>query len=240
MSTRVGLAVIVSALVLATCAPAAPAPQAAPAASRAPARGAPASGAPTNAGAEQLQALVDGARREGELTFMWIEGAAGGGEAVRRWAEGFNKLYGSSLQVRFTPGPAMPEMTSRLIQEYQAGRRAVSDILIGSTSSVVAMLAADGLEPVDWASWAPNVRQPQLITPGNVAVALDSAMPGITYNTQRVAPGAVPRSMQDLLKPEYKGRIASTPYVAGFPDLGTPELWGEQAVLDYMSRSSSS
>jgi hypothetical protein len=46
----------------------------------------------------------------------------------------------------------------------------------------------------------------------------------------------VPRTMQDLLKPEYKGRIASTPYGAMFDYLATDEVWGEQRTLDYVAR----
>ena len=57
--------------------------------------------------------------------------------------------------------------------------------------------------------------------------------PGITYNTQRVSGAAVPRTLQDLLKPEFKGRIASTPYAAGFNRLASPEVWGEQRTLEY-------
>ena len=41
--------------------------------------------------------------------------------------------------------------------------------------------------------------------------------------------------MADLLKPQYKGRIASTPYAAGFDWLAVPEAWGEQRVLDYLA-----
>src|SRR5215211_5129720 len=37
-----------------------------------------------------LQALVDGARQEGQLTLVWGEGTLGGADGVRRLAEGFN------------------------------------------------------------------------------------------------------------------------------------------------------
>src|SRR5262245_21848312 len=43
-------------------------------------------------------------------------------------------------------------------------------------------------------------------------------------------------SMQDLLKPEYKGRAAPTPYRANFDRLATAELWGKERTLDYVSR----
>jgi iron(III) transport system substrate-binding protein len=48
----------------------------------------------------------------------------------------------------------------------------------------------------------------------------------------------VPRSLQDVLKPQYKGRIASTPYAANFDRLASPELWGEQRAVEYVTKLS--
>src|SRR5262249_13092611 len=133
------------------CAPAASGPT--------PAGGAPApSSAARDAAAspirdEPLQALVEAARREGELVFIWTDTA--NGEGVRRWMEGFNRAYGLNLTVRWTTGPSMPEMANRVAQEYLAGRPASTDVLIGSENHVVDLLKVDGVEPVDWLSWAP-------------------------------------------------------------------------------------
>jgi ABC-type Fe3+ transport system substrate-binding protein len=66
-----------------------------------------------------------------------------------------------------------------------------------------------------------------------MAVTFQSSIPGISYNSARVTGDAVPRSLAALLKPEYKGRVASTPYASGFDRLATPELWGEQRAVEY-------
>jgi len=55
----------------------------------------------------------------------------------------------------------------------------------------------------------------------------------IAYNSNKLKGAAIPTSMQDLLKPQYKGRIAATPYLAGFDVLATPEFWGLQRTLDF-------
>src|SRR5690349_18146960 len=106
--------------------PAAPTAPAAPVASAAPA----AVGAPPTEGAVSpaLQALIDGARREGSLSFTWGVTTTGSPEDMAKLAAGFNRTYGLNLDVRFTPGPAMPEMGSKITQEYQAGRAASSDV----------------------------------------------------------------------------------------------------------------
>jgi iron(III) transport system substrate-binding protein len=95
---------------------------------------------------------------------------------------------------------------------------------------------ANALEPVDWASWAPNVQDPQLTTGGGIGVAFQSSLAGISYNTSRIRGDLVPRTLQDLLKPEYKGRVASTPYAAYFDLLSTDELWGRERTFDYVTR----
>ncbi|HZR99965.1 MAG TPA: ABC transporter substrate-binding protein [Chloroflexota bacterium] len=217
------------------------APARAPTAASAPAAGAP-SAAPSAAAAASPgaagvpAALLEGARRESSLSLVWGEGSGGGSEGARRLASGFNRYYGLNLDVRFTPGPSMPEMAAKVTQEFQGGRTATTDIFTGYGGWMPVMLEAGALEPVEWASIAPNVQDPKLVAAGGAGVTVQSSLQGITYNTNRVAPSEVPHSLQDLLDARYEGRVASTPYASGFDRLPVPELWGEQRTLDFISR----
>ncbi|HEY7065387.1 MAG TPA: ABC transporter substrate-binding protein [Chloroflexota bacterium] len=194
-------------------------------------------GAPAAAAASPaMQALIDGARREGQLNLVWGETTAGGVDAMPRLTAGFNRLYGLNLDVRFTPGPSMPSMAAKIADEYRAGRPASSDVMVGFGGHIVSLVQADALEPVDWASWAPNVQEPRLTGRGGRAVTFQTSLQGLSYNTERVRPDEVPKTLEDLLKPQYKGRIASTPYASGFDRLPVPELWGEQRTLDFVRR----
>jgi iron(III) transport system substrate-binding protein len=218
-------------LALLACAPAA-----APSAPTAPAAQPAAPSPPATVEPQTLSALVEAARREGQLNLVWSENSFGGAEGARRFADGFNRLYGLDVQLRFTPGPAPNEIASRAVQEYQTGRSATTDVLLLGGAPLSGILYADMLERVDWGSWAPNVRNPELVALGGIAVAIAGRMPGITYNTSRVAPDAMPTTLQDMLKPEYKGRIASTPYASAFDWLATSEFWGEQRTREYVTR----
>jgi ABC-type Fe3+ transport system substrate-binding protein len=189
----------------------------------------------TRPGVEQ-QALVEAARREGQLTFVWGASTMGGPDGLRRLADGFNKRYGLQLDVQFTPGPSMPEMAQRIAQEYQAGRPASSDLVPGYAVHMAVAVAANALEPVDWLSWAENVRRAEQIVAGGTAVTFETSTPGITYNTARVRADEVPTSLQDLLNPRYKGRIASTPFAANFDYLATDDLWGESRTMEYLTK----
>ncbi|HEY7060452.1 MAG TPA: ABC transporter substrate-binding protein [Chloroflexota bacterium] len=227
-------------LAVVACTPAAP--PAAPA--RPPAAAVPAEPTPASLWQEatepavEEQALVEGARREGQLTFVWGATTMAGRDGLRRLADGFNRHYGLNLDVQFTPGPSMPEMATRIAQEYLAGRPASSDVLPGYAVHMAMALAADALEPVDWLEWAENVHRPDQVTAGGAAVTFETSTPGITYNTSRVRPDEMPTTMQDLLQPQYKGRIASTPFAANFDYLATDDLWGEQRTMEYLTRLS--
>jgi iron(III) transport system substrate-binding protein len=178
--------------------------------------------------------VIDGARQEGQIVIAW--GSIEESDVRQRLAAGFNKAYGLNLNVQWSPGLSMPQMASRVAQEYQAGRPAATDVLLGSETHMIGMLRADALTPVDWASWAPHVRDARMVAPNGIAVELATRTPGMTYNTTRLSGANVPASMQDLLKPQYKGRIASTVYAANFDRLASPELWGQQRTLDYVGK----
>jgi ABC-type Fe3+ transport system substrate-binding protein len=237
------LSSVLALLLVAACAPSA-APPVAPAQSAAapakPAAAPPpasaASPAPPAQG-DTLQGLVEAARAEGQLNLMWTPSYGGRTGAMERWAEGFNKLYGLNVRVQFTPGPTVPEMLVRTTQEMQGGRAASSDVYLGADRNIVDALAAGVLLPVDWAAWAPNVQNPALLAPRGVAVGFASRTPGFTYNTNRVRPDELPTSFADLLKPQYKGRLAASVFAADhFELLASSEAWGEQRAIEYATR----
>ena len=65
-----------------------------------------------------------------------------------------------------------------------------------------------------------------------------SGLPGTPYNKTRVPKNEMPKTLKDFLKPFWKGKIASTPYVTGLNLLAAKELWGREAALDYVKQFS--
>jgi len=188
--------------------------------------------------APQLQAVIDGARKEGQLNFVWGEGTQGGTKGIEQLAAGFNKAYGLSLKVQFTPGPSMPDMGAKMIQEFQTNRPATSDLYVGYAVHMASAVQAGVLEAVDWPSRAPNIKAPSLASGNGAVVPFETSLDGIGYNTQKLTGSAVPKTLQDLLKPEYKGKLASTPYAANFDYLATDAFWGEQKTVDFITKFS--
>ena len=145
-------------------------------------------------------------------------------------------MYGLNLKVSFTPGPSMPQMAAKVVDEVKAGRAASSDVVLGEALHIITESSNNALTTVDWASWAPAIQNPALIGANGGAVQFELLFPGITYNTSRLKGDAIPKTLENLLKPQYKGHLASTVYAAHFDELSTPELWGPAKTTDYVTK----
>jgi len=187
-----------------------------------------------SAASPALQAIIDGAKKEGEIDLVWPTALIGAN--VQPYIDAFNKTYGLNTSVKFTPGPSMPVLAAKLIQEVQTGRTPETDIYLGASDPFAPMVKANAAAETDW-SWAPNLT-PKLVAPKGVGVIVQDGVDGITYNTNAVKGALVPKTLQDLLKPQFKGRLASTSYAAGFPYLASPDMWGEQRTFDYLTKFS--
>ena len=148
-----------------------------------------------------LQKLVTAAAIEGGLALKWAPGMHDAPDELRRQTDGFNKAYGLNLKVAFTPGPTQSEMTASVSQAVQAGKPAPTDIFLGDETQILALMKANALESVLWTTWAPNIRDPRLTTPGGTAVQVQTRMPGLTYR-----PGS-PATRSRTASPTCCGRV---------------------------------
>jgi iron(III) transport system substrate-binding protein len=239
MALHTGALLLLAAATLlgSACGPAAGPPAAAPAA---PARttesaAAPAPSTVAAATPAALQQLIERARAEGELNLVLSPTFFRGGEALPEIERAFNSHYGLNTTIQRTVGPTMPQVAATIAQEVQAGRKPQTDLFMGSPFQLATLLRAEALEAVDWQ--ALDSRLPALaVAEGNAGVAYISSYSGMTYNQQLIPAGEVPRTLESLLEPKWKGKIASTPYAAGFAPLARATAWGEQRTVDYLGK----
>jgi ABC-type Fe3+ transport system substrate-binding protein len=183
-----------------------------------------------------LSALIEGARKEGQLSIVVGEGTLGGSNSGLGPA--FNKYYGLNLDVRFTPGPPMPNVVAQVVQQYQAHHAAVTDVVVGYANHMMDLIAGGGGEKVDWKDWAPNLQRPELVSPESIAVPVMSSTVGIAYNTTVFQGSDIPTKFTDFLNPKLKGHVATTPYASSFDRLATDDLWGKDKTLDFSRKLS--
>jgi iron(III) transport system substrate-binding protein len=208
----------------------------------APASGArpPAASAPPAVGhSPEVQRLLAAAAAAGEdeLNVSWSQTSMGGGEGIRRYTALFNRMYGTSIRVNFTPGPSMTDMAGKIAQEAAAGRRASSDIFLGSEGHYLALLDRDALEEYDYTLLSPRV-PPDVVVYRNMGVEIYNLVPGIAYNTDLVAPAEVPKKLEDVLDPKWKGKIASTQNASYLDNVVFRPEWGIDRMKAYVARLS--
>lgn len=184
---------------------------------------------------DQLAAVVSAARSELELTLSWAPGFLDAGSETRTLTDGFNKQYGMKLGVITKPtGLSLHDSAARVIDEYRRGAKASTDVVIGTEAEISEMSRAGALYSEPWQSWAPNITNLRMIAAGGVGVQIQTRTPGITYNSTKLTGAAVPKSLADLLKPQYKGRIATTASTSLFERLALDEVWGPERTLGYV------
>ena len=175
-------------------------------------------------------ALIAAAKKEGEVvwyTTLLINQLGG------PLADAFEKKYGIKVSAtRNDPG----ETALRLLNENRANNM-LADVYDGSFAPSV--LERENV----LAKWQPDVAREfpaELVDPQGYWIAhrLTIITPG--YNTTLVPPGTEPKTWDDLLKPEWKNRMAwgvnpGTTGATGFIGLVLASL-GEERGMDYLRK----
>jgi iron(III) transport system substrate-binding protein len=155
-------------------------------------------------GADRHQILLDGAKAEGKI--VWYTSLSG---VYRELVDAFKRKYPDIAIDVYRGGST--DLGPRLMNEAQAGRY-VADAL-ESTPGLLMLLRERNL--------LKSYTSPELARyPDEAKTKADGARIywvtdreaylGFGYNTRLIAPAEVPKSFQDLLRPELKGKLAVT------------------------------
>lgn len=187
-----------------------------------------------------LEKVIAGAKKEGVLRILWTEGHFNGDVGIQKMLDAINKQYGTNIKLQFTAGSSFPANLSRLTQEYKSGQKSSTDVFLGSANHMLSGLETGMLMKVDWESLVERPKPANAlfdrVNPGGVGMAVASRVVGIVYNTNLVKGADIPTSIWDVMKPKWKGQIATTPYVTGFYQLAAPDLLGEKYMIDYVKK----
>src|SRR6185437_4278486 len=183
-----------------------------------------------------LQKVIDGAKQEGKLTLSYAANILGGPEGARVGAAGIKKEFGVDIDVTYFPGPSFAPMAAKLLTEMQAGQPSSTDLYNGTAVEVTPQLSKGLFRKVPWTELYPSRITPQIAEADSRALRIVTKVPGILYN-KRVAPKfAEATSIQDLLKPEFKGKLYTTPYLAGFDVLVAKDVWGYDKTEQFIKQ----
>jgi ABC-type Fe3+ transport system substrate-binding protein len=177
-----------------------------------------------------LKQLASAANKEGELFIKWSAGTFGGPQGAKQLEANINAAYGTKIQVKWAPGGDMPSLGNEIAIAQRNNQPAASDVYVGFSRNMAVFGKHDLFQKGDYRQYSPD-RMSAAIVERDTYVKVYSATVGFTYNKAR-AP-FVPERLADLLKPEWKGKIGTTPFAAGFEQLAAKEAWGPAKTIEF-------
>ena len=184
----------------------------------------------------ELQKVIDEAKKEGRLEIMMADSPFGGSKAVPVVEKGINDMFGTNITVRWTPGPPYAAMGAKIMTENQARQPASSDAYIGTAVQFSPLVKAGLFREIDWAKLYPQRIKASMVEGNKTMLRIYTSLPGIVYNKSAEAMVKATKTLDDYLKPEWKGKFATTPYLAGFDVLIADEHWGEKRTEEYVKK----
>jgi iron(III) transport system substrate-binding protein len=180
----------------------------------------------------ELQRVIAGAKSEGGKLNI-INQSVADPNFINGVAAGMTKRYGFPITLNIAPGPTPSALAPQLVQEFQSNRASSTDIFLGDDVNAMVQVSAGAALEVNWKALDPAVLD-EALGPGNQFLRLASRIIGcVWYNTDLVKPNDVPKTLNDTLNPKWKGRIASTSFIAGFREAAG--LFGmEKEMIDYL------
>jgi iron(III) transport system substrate-binding protein len=184
----------------------------------------------TSAASAADQAMIDAARKEGEVVWYTTQIID---PLVLKLADAFKAKYGVTLNyVRSNS----TEIALRIINEGKAGKIGV-DVYDGTTTAEVLKAGKLALQ---WLPDAAKTFARDYVDPEGYWVATNYYIITAAYNTDLVKPGAEPTTWDALLDPRFKGQIVwgntvSISAAPGFVGLVLKQL-GEEKGMDYLRK----
>lgn len=178
-----------------------------------------------------LKQLVAAASKEGKLNVAWGASSLGGPHGAQVMQDAMNKAYGTKLRIVWSPGPSMPNMGNQIAMRQANGLTSPTDVYLGFSRNYATLLKHDLFLSVPWKSYAPDRLTDEVVEQNGTLVKVVSATLGFTYNT-KLAPFP-PKRITDFLRPEWTGKVATTPYGAGFDQLAGEKVWGAERTLEF-------
>jgi len=174
-----------------------------------------------------MEELVKAAQKEGSLNFIDKSGFSSL-KFTRAIESGIKKKYGITLRINGISGPSMSKMVSRLILERRANKKPSTDLIRLSTRQRARLLGTGVTETVNWQAYDKSIK-PEEVSGDGSGIIYAARYVAIVYNTNKITPDMVPKSIQDLANPKYKGMIGTTPYGSGWGEIGL--LYGRDFAL---------
>jgi len=176
---------------------------------------------------ERKTRLMEGVKKERSLVFYGTLGI----DAARPMLEKFRQAHPYISIGHYRSGST--GIYNRVVNEARAGKHEV-DIIELSAGPVSDLIRGGLVDP--YRSSETDAVRAEFIDPRHLWHAYHYLVVGLAFNKNLVKAGAVPKSYQDLLLPQWKGRKMSLEKDAGDVFGGLLDSWGEKEGIEYFRR----
>jgi ABC-type Fe3+ transport system substrate-binding protein len=187
----------------------------------------------------ELAKIIDGAKQEGKLLLRSTTSVNGAADGAKVAQAGMKKMFGVDLDVQWVPGPAFAPLAAALFQEKQANQPSSGDVYVGTAIQITPYLQRGLFRQVDWGKLLPARIKPDLVEGDGQALRFMTFLPGINYNVKVATWVPEIKVISDVLKPQYKGKFVTTPFLAGFDVLLADSQWGPKKTEEFIAKMSS-
>lgn len=184
----------------------------------------------------ELQKIIDSAKTEKSMlssTNPLVFGGQPNIDAAKAWIK---TNFGVDLDFNVTNGGPFGIVGAKIATEFRANQPSSVDIWAAGIAQYDPLLKTGMFVEVPWQKLWPQRVVPQQIGADGYSIAFSTGTPGVLYNTATGADFAQVKTIDDLLKPQYKGRFGTTSFANGFDAMSAKSWKGEPAMLDYTAK----
>ncbi len=180
-----------------------------------------------------MKELAAAADKEGTILLTWSSDSLGGAEGAQKFEAAINRAYGTHLKISWTPGPAMPNVGHQIAMAASNNLPSPTDVYLGFSRDMASLLQYDLFQTAPWKDYLPDRLTDRIVEHGTF-IKVQSATLGFSYN-KKLAP-SVPKELTDFLKPEWKGKVATTSFGAGWDQIAATDAWGPDKAIAFAEK----
>ena len=177
-----------------------------------------------------LKELAAAADQERTVIFQGSTSSWGGPDGAKEIGDRINKAYGTHITVKWVPGTSFPEDGNAIAVALRNNLPAPTDVYFGFSRNMAVFGKMGMFLDAPWKAYDPVRLNDDVVEQGKY-VKIFSGTLGFSYNTE--AAPSKPEQLSDFLKPEWKGKFATTAFAAGFDELSAKEAWGPEKALGF-------
>jgi hypothetical protein len=186
----------------------------------------------------ELEKVIAGAKKEGKLVIRSSGSVNGGADSVEVTEAGIKKMFGVDIDIQWVPGPPFAPLAAALYQEKQAGQPASGEVYVATAVQIVPYLNRGLFKQVDWVKLYPERIKPEMVEGDMRAIRYMTGFPGINYNVKAASWVPEIKVISDVLKPQFKGKFVTTPFLAGFDVMLADKNWGDKKTEEFIRKMS--